>query len=524
MNMLTQSPIVLCILDGWGIRTESDHNAIKNANPTCFNFLNKEFPSTGLIASGTAVGLPEGQMGNSEVGHMTIGAGRAILQDLVRINSDLNSILQQNTIKSLIADLYQTKKACHLVGLVSDGGIHSHIDHLISIAEHLTKAQIKVNLHLITDGRDSAPISGIGFVKRLNEIARANSLLSISTITGRYFAMDRDKNFDRTEKAFNAISYGIDDNSNIFDCPEKSISSLYNQGVTDEFIEPQVYLNYKGIENGDAVIFYNFRTDRLRQLCSSLLDPNFNGFKRNRTVQCSKAITMVSYSKELEKFAKPLFQRKAHKNILSEILNMQNISCLRIAETEKYAHVTFFFDAGKEHGYANETRILIPSPKVDTYNQRPEMSAKKITDTLLSELEKNKYDFVLLNYANPDMVGHTGDYLATVKAIKAVDACLQRLYDTVVEKMNGTLIIVGDHGNAEYMVEKGLGTVCTAHTTNPVPFIIANKILMNNSNANLCEGSLVDVAPTILNLFGIQQPQEMSGKNLLEYEKRYAEA
>ncbi|NRA73600.1 MAG: 2,3-bisphosphoglycerate-independent phosphoglycerate mutase [Rickettsiales bacterium] len=517
--MFNNGPIALCVLDGWGIADASDSNAIKNANPNCFNFLNKQFPSTSLIASGKDVGLPEGQMGNSEVGHMTMGSGRVILQDLVRINSSLNSVLQKDVIQNVITKLRQTNKQCHLIALVSDGGVHSHINHLIIIAKYLLAQKIGVKLHLITDGRDSDPNSGIKFVKKLNELANNNPLLSICTITGRYFAMDRDKNFDRTEKAFRAIMHGI---GKKFSDPVEAILSSYETKITDEFIEPLVFNQYKAIENGDAIIFCNFRTDRIRQLCTAILDPSFTEFNRGEEIHISKAFTLVSYSKELEKFAEPLFRREVHKNTLSEVLNQQNLSSLRIAETEKYAHITFFFDVGRENSYPNEKRILIPSPKVATYNQKPAMSAHSITDILVSELTQNKYDFVLLNYANPDMVGHTGDYSATVEAIKVVDACLQKLYHAIVEEMKGTLILVGDHGNAECMVTKKSNTICTAHTTNPVPFIIANQTLKNNPEIKLKGGSLADVAPTILNLFGLTKPKEMSGQNLLEYKMSYA--
>ena len=512
------NPIVLCVLDGWGVRGIADNNAIRNANPSCFNFLNEEFPSTNLIASGLVVGLPEGQMGNSEVGHMTIGSGRMIQQDLVKINNELDSVLQQDKIKNLIANLRQTKKSCHLIGLVSDGGVHSHIEHLISIAKHLTNEQVKVKLHLITDGRDSAPTCGDKFIKHLYELSKTTPLLSISTISGRHFAMDRDKRFDRTEKAFKAVSCA---EGASFDDPVIAISLSYASGKTDEFMDPQVHEDYKGIEDGDAVIFCNFRSDRIQQLCNAFLDPDFSEFKRDKVTKFSKAITLTSYSKKLEAFTTSLFQRDSHKNTLFDVLNSHNFSFLRIAETEKYAHITYFFDTGKEIEYSGEKRILIPSPKVFSYNHKPEMSAKKITSVLLSELKKNKHDFILLNYANPDMVGHTGDYLATIKAVKVVDDCLEKLYNAIVKKMDGTLILVGDHGNAEYMGDKELGSVHTAHTTNPVPFVIVSEKLKNNST--LHKGSLADVAPTILSILGIQKPKEMSGRNLLNYEKKYAD-
>jgi len=504
VNMISPGPIALCILDGWGERAAIDYNAIKNANPICFNRLCKEFPSTTLIASGPSVGLPEGQMGNSEVGHMAIGSGRLIRQSLVKINSELNSTLQRDPITELISNLNSTKKTCHLIGLASDGGVHSHIDHLITIAQHLTKNQVKVNLHLITDGRDTDPTHGRGFVQRLNEMCKTNALLSISTISGREYAMDRDKRFERVERAFRAISFGSD---KTFDCPVAAVSASYAEGITDEFITPQSHASYKGMEDGDAVIFCNFRADRTRQLCGALLDLHFSGFKRDKSFRFSKAITLMPYSKALEAFAIPLFRHELHKNTLCEVLNSHGKSSLRIAETEKYAHITFFFDAGREVSYPNEKRIIIPSPKVATYENCPEMSANEITDTVLSELEQNKYDFVLLNYANPDMVGHTGNYQKTIKAVKTVDDCLQRLYDYIVEQLNGTLVIVGDHGNAEQVDN-------TAHTTNPVPFIIANKGLKGATDGRLQSGSLVDVAPTLLSLFGIQKPTEMSGKCL----------
>jgi 2,3-bisphosphoglycerate-independent phosphoglycerate mutase len=544
--MISNKPVVLCVLDGWGIGKDSDGcNAISGASPEWFYFLQKEFPSSQLITSGLSVGLPEGQMGNSEVGHMTLGSGRVIMQDLVRINSELSQVLDGEEIRDLVENLHATKKSCHLIGLASDGGVHSHIEHLIAIAKHLAKSGVRVHLHLIMDGRDTSPKSGKRFIKKLEEatatfrhcathvsptteeggLPRAvnndeSGMVHISTISGRYFAMDRDNRFDRTKKAFEAIVMA---RGAIYDEPIIGVEASYAEGKFDEFIEPVVLNGYEGMEDGDAVIFCNFRADRMRQICAAILDKKFTGFEREKMIRFSKALTLTSYSEELEKFAIPWFPQIFHKNVLSEVLNSQNIASLRIAETEKYAHVTFFFDAGREIKFPSDKRVLVPSPKVSTYDKKPEMSAAEITSVLLSELGEKKYDFILVNYANPDMVGHTGDYNATVQAIKAVDDCLGKLYNGVVKEMDGTLIIVSDHGNAEQMLEHDGSEHHTAHTTNPVPFIIVNKRLQGNVEANLRDGSLSDVAPTILSMLGIEKPGEMTGQSLLNYKKIYAD-
>jgi 2,3-bisphosphoglycerate-independent phosphoglycerate mutase len=519
--MILSKPLVLCVLDGWGMGGLDNFNAILGASPRNFQQLRKDYPSTKLVASGMPVGLPDGQMGNSEVGHMTIGSGRTITQDLVGISNTINTVLEGEAIKKLVASLRQTKKACHLVGLTSDGGIHSHINHMLAIAKHLMQEKVMVKVHLILDGRDTAPTVGEKFVRLFHDIEKANPLLSISTFGGRYFAMDRDNRFDRIEKAYKAIVQGQGELER-FESALLSTFYSYGRGKSDEFIEPQVSLNYNGMEDGDAVIFCNFRSDRMRQICNAMLDPQFTGFKRGKVVKFSDAMTLTSYSEGLDKLATALFPQRTHKNTLFEVLHAHNIPSLRIAETEKYAHITYFFDAGRELQLPSSKKILIPSVKVPTYDLKPAMSAAAITRTLISKLRTKQYGFALVNYANPDMVGHTGNYKATVTAIKKTDYYLGKLYAAVVEELKGTLVVVSDHGNAEKMADMKLGLAHTAHTTNPVPFTVANKVLQYDPNATMRPGSLADVAPTILALLGLPQPEEMTGQSLLKYEKKYA--
>lgn len=487
--------VALCILDGWGVREETDFNAIKAADPKFFDSLVKNFPNTTLSASGLDVGLPAAQMGNSEVGHMTIGSGRVMTQDLTKIDQDLEKTLNQDCMAQLIHSLKASDKACHIIGLASDGGVHSHLNHIIMIARHLAQNGIKVKLHLITDGRDTLPKSAPTFMLQVVEEIKSNPLLSIATIGGRYYAMDRDHHLDRTQKAFNVIVKGSKEKS--FTCPLEVIKNSYKEGIFDEFIEMQSHINYTGVENGDAVIFANFRADRMRQLFNSM-----------RTIKFSHVITMTLYYPNV---AQVLFPPEQPKNILSDVLHKSGLSQLRVAESEKYAHVTFFFDSAREAAYPNEKRIFIKSPNVPTYDLKPEMSAYEVTDAVIENVAKEPYNFILLNYANADMVGHTGNYDATVKAVKAIDDCLKKLYAYLVEQMNFTLIIAADHGNAEYMFDEKNHSQHTAHTTNPVPLIVTSR---NHKIKHI--GGLRDIAPTILDLMNITKPEEMTGTSLLE--------
>ncbi|MEI6187589.1 MAG: 2,3-bisphosphoglycerate-independent phosphoglycerate mutase [Alphaproteobacteria bacterium] len=507
----SKKPIVLCVLDGWGVAPEKAqvrdfNNAIKDANPAFYNSLLNKYPHSELATSGEAVGLPDGQMGNSEVGHMTIGSGRIIYQDLPRISKAINSgeIDNNPDLQKLIKTLQGNKKVCHIIGLVSDGGVHSHLEHLVFLANFVSEHDIKVRLHIITDGRDTAPKVCEKFIGQIAAIN--NKLISIATISGRYYAMDRDKRYERTKKYYDVITLGV--NKTFYD-PVEVISKSYSEDIADEFILPQSANDYSGMEDGDALIITNFRSDRVKQLSLSLCDPIFAEFKPDKKINFSIALTMTEYSKRISKFTTAIFQANIIKNTLPEMLSLHGLSQLRIAETEKYAHVTSFFNAGTEAPLRGEDRILIDSPQVATYDLQPEMSSHQLTGQLVASIASGKYDFILVNFANTDMVGHTGNYHAAVKAVQAVDQCLERI-DSAVKKENGVLIVTADHGNVEQMYDEKNQTIHTSHTTYPVPFI-----LIGVDNVQVRDGNLSDIAPTILTLLNINIPQEMTGKSLI---------
>lgn len=514
--------IVLCILDGWGVGDQSSckYNAIQNAHPVFFNYLTENFPNSQVHTSGNYVGLPDGQMGNSEVGHMTIGSGRIVEQTLLRINNSIDAgyILKKEEIQGIAKSLGCTNKSCHIIALISDGGVHSHINHVIKISEFLSSNNVKIKLHIITDGRDVLPTSSISYVKKIVDLINGSENISIATISGRYFSMDRDSRFERTEKAYNSIALGQNKTfSNVnFESIFSILSKSHAKNVTDEFIEPQSANEYSGMSDGDAILCMNFRSDRMRQICDALLDQNFSEFPRTH-VEFSQKITMVPYSEKISSHAAILFKKQQIKNTLSDVLYQHNMTQFRIAETEKYAHVTFFFNGGREQTYPGEERTLVNSPKVSTYDLKPEMSAHELTDILVEKILSKKFRFLLVNYANADMVGHTGNYEATLKAIKTIDDCLKKAY-TAIEKVNGTMIVTADHGNAEDMMHENTHTKNTHHTTNPVPLIVASNELKNKKESTaikLKNGTLADVAPTILELYGIKKPTSMSGHSLL---------
>lgn len=498
-------PVVLCILDGFGIRKDAEYNAIKQASTPFLDYLLKTYPHTELETSGEIVGLPKGQMGNSEVGHMTIGSGRVIFQDLVRINQSIKNGELENfsLLKDLIKFHANHHKNVHIFGLCSDGGVHSHIDHIIFLAEYLAKNKVSVKLHLFLDGRDTEPTSASKYLSKIDELTKKNPLVKIATIAGRFYAMDRDQRWERTNLAGNGI---IKAEANHINDWQKYLQEQYREGITDEFIIPAVLGEYKGIEEQDSILFANFRSDRIRQLAELLLATSINfSFK----------IGMTSYSEELNKSLSSLFSEQVINNNLGEILSLKRKKQLRIAETEKYAHVTFFFNGGKEELYPGEDRKLILSPKVKTYDLQPEMSAKVLTEELISFIEKDIYDFVVINYANCDMVGHSGKIDAAIKAVEVIDQCLKELYLQINEK-NGILIITADHGNVEFMFDKHKNIPHTSHTLNPVPFILIGKQYFKSSTSLRKEGNLSDVAPTILDLMKIEKPVEMTGKSLIE--------
>ena len=489
-----RKPLLLCILDGWGIGDKNDpNNAIARAKTPNYDRFLHDYPNSQLATSGLDVGLPEGQMGNSEVGHMTIGAGRIIFQDLPRINNAIaDGSLEKNTdLLKLVADLKTSKAACHLMGLLSDGGVHSHINHIIFLANFLKKNGVKVFLHAFLDGRDVAQKSALTYLQQV-------AGFEIATVSGRYFAMDRDKKWDRIELATKAIISGIGEKfSDAISVVEKS----YANGVTDEFVKPCVIGEYSGIAAGDALIFCNFRADRARQISQKL----------SEEVKFSNALALTEYSQELNAHYKTLFPPIEVKNSLPEILAARDLKQLRIAETEKYAHVTFFFSCGREELLPGEERILVQSPAVATYDLKPEMSCGEIGEKLCAAISSEKFDFIVVNYANPDMVGHSGCLHPSIAACEAIDAQLGKLEKEILAQ-NGLLLISADHGNIEELQDDS-GNPHTAHTTNPVPLILVGKDL---AAVGLENGRLSDIAPTILHLMNIEKPQEMDGKNLVK--------
>ncbi len=494
MKNKTRKPILLCILDGFGIGDESDkNNAISQAKMPNYQRILSSYPHSNLITSGLDVGLPEGQMGNSEVGHMTIGAGRIIFQDLPRINNAIrDGELEKNPkLLKLISDLKASKKACHLMGLLSDGGVHSHINHIIFLADLLNKNGVKVFIHAFLDGRDVAQKSAEKYLEEIKNF-------KVATISGRYYAMDRDQKFDRIELATNAL---ISAEGEKFSDTLSALKNSYEKNITDEFVKPCVIGDYSGIAEGDALIFCNFRADRARQISEKLFE--------NR--KFSTALALTKYSEKLSEFYQILFSETEVKNSLPEILSARGLTQLRIAETEKYAHITFFFSCGREKEFSGESRILVKSPPVATYDLKPEMSAKEVGEKLYEAIKSEKFDFIIVNYANCDMVGHSGNLGPSIAACEAIDAQLGMLEKIILEK-NGALLISADHGNIECMLDAN-HLPHTSHTTNPVPLILIGNDV---GGLKLANGRLSDIAPTILHLMNIPQPSEMDGKNLIK--------
>lgn len=495
----------LIILDGWGIGKNDHSNAILSAQTPFTHHLNNTAAHATLRTDGEFVGLPEGQMGNSEVGHMNIGAGRVVYQDLVKIHLSIrNNELHKNEV--LLAALQHAKKEnknVHFIGLVSDGGVHSHINHLKALVDICEEQELsKVFIHAITDGRDCDPKSGEGFIEDLENHLEGKQA-KIASVIGRYFAMDRDKRWERVKKAYDLFVNGSHEKS-----PSASlaVAQSYVNGVTDEFIEPiQIEGNYQGIEEGDVVICFNFRTDRCREITMALHQQDFPDFGMKKLPLYY--VTMTRYDDSFQN-VHILFEKDNLMHTLGETLSSANKTQLRIAETEKYPHVTFFFNGGREEPFTGESRLMVPSPKVATYDLQPEMSAKEIATSCIQFLNEKTPDFFCLNFANPDMVGHTGVYEAIVKAIETTDACLKQVAETAIE-LGYSLIVIADHGNADCAVNED-GSPNTAHTTNPVPVWIVDKEI-----TKVNDGKLADVAPTVLALLGIEKPQTMSGVSLI---------
>ncbi len=505
-----QRPVVLCVLDGWGYRPERTDNAILQAHTPTFDRWLKTQPHGLLNASELAVGLPNGQVGNSEVGHMNLGAGRVVMQELPRIDQAIadGSLAQNPRLLHFIAALKQSGGTCHLLGLLSPGGVHSHQDQIAAIARILSDAGITVAVHALLDGRDTLPKNAPDHLaKFLRDIAPAKNA-TLATVSGRYFGMDRDKHWDRVALAYDTI---VDAAAPRIADPAQAVRDSHKAGVTDEFVKPFIPGDYRGMLDGDGLFMANFRADRARQILTALLDPAFDGFQRGRVVRFAGAVGLVEYSSALNKFMGALFPQRPLTNILGELVANAGMTQLRIAETEKYAHVTFFFNGGKEDVFPGEERILVPSPRVATYDLKPEMSAAEVTDKLVAAIEQGKFDLIVVNYANTDMVGHTGDLAAAIKAVEAVDRCLARL-DVAVKQAGGAMFVTADHGNVELMHDHATGQSHTAHTMNLVPAILVNGPA---GVKRIADGSLADVAPTLLRLLGLQQPKEMTGRSLL---------
>lgn len=504
-----KQPLALIILDGFGCREETKGNAIAAARTPHLDHLMASCPHTRIGASGMDVGLPDGQMGNSEVGHTNIGAGRIVYQELTRITKsfDEGEALGNPALTAAMENARRPGQALHLMGLLSDGGVHSHIRHLYGLMEMARRFAVeRVYLHCFMDGRDVPPTSGIEYIAALQQKIKELGLGQIATVSGRYYAMDRDNRWERVKLAYDAIVNG-EGNKN--PDPVAVMQKSYDAGVTDEFIVPTVVTEGAGIKAGDSVIFFNFRPDRARELTRALVDPDFAGFEREKGFFPLTYICMTQYDATMPN-VEVAYRPESLTNTLGEYLSRLGKTQLRIAETEKYAHVTFFFNGGVEAPYEGEDRVLIPSPKVATYDLQPEMSAYAVTDEAVRRIENGRYDVIILNYANCDMVGHTGVFEAAVKAVEAVDTCLGRLL-AALEKAGGRAFLTADHGNADQMADEN-GAPFTAHTTNPVPFVAIGfgDVTLRSG------GRLADIAPTMLQAMGLPQPEEMTGRSLLE--------
>jgi 2,3-bisphosphoglycerate-independent phosphoglycerate mutase len=504
--MQQRRPVMLVVLDGWGWREEAADNAVRQAKTPTFDRLWSSCPHALLRTSGEDVGLPHGQMGNSEVGHLNIGAGRVVKQTLQRITDAIadHEIDRAPALLGLIERLRQSRGTCHLMGLVSPGGVHSHQDHAAALARLLADAGIPTLVHAFTDGRDTPPRSAGDDIKRL--AAALPPAVKIATVSGRYYAMDRDKRWDRISKAYAAI---VAADAPRFATAEAVVADAYAHDKSDEFVVPAVVGDYQGMRDGDGVLCFNFRADRVREILLALLDPKFSGFPRPRTVEITAAIGMTPYSEELDALMGAVFPHDDLAQVLGEIVADAGRTQLRMAETEKYPHVTYFLNGGREEPYRGEDRIMVPSPKVATYDLQPEMSAPELTDKAVEAIASGKYDLIVLNYANPDMVGHTGSLTAAIKAVETVDTGLGRIAEAI-HQAGGALLVTADHGNCELMRDPVTGGPHTSHTTGPVPIVV-----MGSGNAALHDGRLADIAPTLLALMGLPKPPEMTGEPLL---------
>ncbi|MGD9742300.1 MAG: 2,3-bisphosphoglycerate-independent phosphoglycerate mutase [Dongiaceae bacterium] len=504
-------PVVLCILDGWGERPAAADNAMTLAATPVWHRLMQESPHALIDASALEVGLPEGQMGNSEVGHMNIGAGRVVMQELPRIDKAIaeGSLARNLALLDLVGRLQASAGHCHLMGLVSPGGVHSHQHHIVALAKLLAAAGIKVWVHAWLDGRDTPPSSARGYLAEFEAAIAPLQRVAIATVSGRYYAMDRDKRWERVALAYAAMAAGEGLKAASAD---QAIAEAYERGETDEFVRPTVIGSYGGMADGDGLLSANFRADRVREILEALADPAFAGFARPKTATFAAAAGMTEYSVELGRLLGTLFPPQQLDRMLGSVVAEAGLTQLRIAETEKYAHVTFFLNGGEERPFPGEERILVPSPKVATYDMKPEMSAYEVTDKLVAAIESGRFDFIVVNYANTDMVGHTGDIEAAKHAVEAVDRCLGRLAEAV-KRAGGALLVTADHGNAEMMRDPVTGQPHTAHTLNRVPLLLVNAPA---DYAALADGRLADIAPTLLQIMRLPKPVEMTGHSLIQ--------
>lgn len=507
---MNKKPVMLMILDGFGINENERGNAVKLANIPNIDKFMKTCPTSKLRASGLAVGLPEGQMGNSEVGHTNIGAGRVVYQELTRITKAIEEgdFFSMPELVKAIENCKKHNTKLHIMGLLSDGGVHSHNRHLYALLELAKRKDFEdVYIHCFLDGRDTPPASAEMYINELQNKIKEKGVGKIATISGRFYSMDRDKRWDRIQKSYDALVNGIGEKAT---SAEGAIEASYQKEIFDEFVEPTIICNNKApiatIENNDSVIFFNFRPDRARELTRALVDPNFKEFETKKMKLYYVCFTQYDATMPKVEIA---FKPQSLKNTFGECVSKAGLKQLRIAETEKYAHVTFFFNGGEEKQYENEERILVPSPKVRTYDLQPEMSAEEVTQKVIEAIDKDKFDTIILNYANPDMVGHTGNLEATIKAIEKIDECVGRVASKVLEK-NGIILLTADHGNSEQMIDYKTGEPHTAHTTNLVPLI-----LIGDEDKKIKSGKLADIAPTMLELMNIEKPKEMTGESLI---------
>lgn len=509
---MTQKPVMLLILDGWGYRRPvTPDNAIETGHTPNWHALLDAYPHCLIETSGLAVGLPDGQMGNSEVGHMNLGAGRVVMQDLPRIDRAIadGSIADNAVLCQLIADLKKNSGVCHVMGLMSPGGVHSHQKHIVALCRVLSDNGIAVAVHAFLDGRDTPPSSAREFIADFEKSVSGMKNVKIATLSGRFYAMDRDKRWDRVEAAYNAMALG---EGKRYASADEAVAASYEAGVTDEFVVPCIIGDYQGIKDGDAVLMANFRADRAREILYALADKEFNGFVRKKLPVLSMAAGMTEYSVDHNRFMKTLFGPEALHNIFGQVVSEHGLTQLRIAETEKYAHVTFFFNGGEEREFKGENRILVPSPKVATYDLKPEMSVYEVTEHLVDVIENKKFDVIICNFANGDMVGHTGKMDAVLKAVAAVDECLGKVMKAIKD-VGGVLLVTADHGNAEKMVDEVTGEPYTAHTVGKVQAVLYNSA---QPIKGLHDGKLADISPTLLELLGIAKPAEMNGNSLIE--------